>query len=101
MQSAVKAPTVLTPSFLARELLSSGPSIQAVMVMGGDGKVLAHERSVDYGEFVLPIRGSSSVYLARDCGLIIYLRASGSLDDSDLRERIEAIIRGPFDILTT
>jgi hypothetical protein len=52
MQSEIRAQQIQEPvAFVARRILGSDADVQAVMVMGEDGRVLAHERALDDGEF--------------------------------------------------
>jgi hypothetical protein len=101
LQSQVKAPLVQAPtSWVARELLASAPSVQAVMVLGDDGKVLAHERAVGYEGDVAPERERSLTYYSPRFGLIFYIRTNGNPADGDLSGRIEAIIESPAPPIT-
>jgi len=95
LQSQVKAPLVQAPtSWVARELLASAPSVQAVMVLRDDGKVLAHERAIGYEETGAPEKERSLIYYSPRFGLIFYLRTDMKPPE-ELSARIEAILESP------
>jgi len=101
MRSEVKAPLVQAPTgWVARGLLASDPCVQAVMVLGDDGKVLAHERAIGYEEGEPPEKDHSIIYYARRYGLIFYLRTNGERADRELSARIEEIIGSPSPVVT-
>jgi len=101
LRSAVKPPPALTPiSMVARAILSSGPSVQAVLIIDQDGKALAHERALNYASESDSDDESAVTYFARDSGIIYYLRTSKGSDALDVRAQVESIIRSPFPLLT-
>ena len=102
LRSAVKPPPALTPvSVVAREILSAGPLVQAVLILDHDGKVLAHERALSHAPFNTDFGSESAVtYFARNSGMIFYLRTSKGSDTLDLCARVESIIRSPLPLLT-
>jgi hypothetical protein len=101
MRSEVRAPLVQAPAgWVARRLLASAPCVQAVMVLGDDGKVLAHERAIGCRESEASEMDHSMIYYARSYSLIFYLRMTGEPVDGELSARIEAIIESPSPVMT-
>jgi hypothetical protein len=100
LQSQVKAPLVQAPtSWVARELLASAPSVQAVMVLADGGKLLAHERAIGYAGGEDPDLEYSLIYYAPRFGLVFYLRTTEPADGV-LLARIEAIMGAPSPEMT-
>ena len=102
LQSEVRAPLVRAPiAWVARRLLSTDASVQAVMVLGPGGKILAHERAVGYDE---PLHASGSerslIYYAPGPGLLFYLHTSSEPVESELFAKIEAIVGSPSPAVT-
>jgi hypothetical protein len=96
LQSQVKAPIVQAPiAWAARRLLASDLSVQAVMVVGHGGKVLAHEIALDYDETDPFKEGHPMLYYAPTAGLLFYIRLSGRPTDQAIPSRIEQIINSP------
>jgi len=101
LQSAVKAPLVQAPvAWVARKLLSSDPSVQVVMIMGDDGKILAHERSLEYSEGTSVEGEYSLTYYAPSLGLLFYVRANGTPVSGKISSRIETIVNSPAPYIT-
>ena len=102
LQSEVRAPLVQAPiAWVARRLLATDPSVQVVMVMGGDGKVLAHERALGYDEDKIPIdEGCSLLYYAPSNGLLFYVRTNRQPMSGEIPSRIEAIVGSPTPAVT-
>ena len=102
LQSEVRAPLVQAPiAWVARKLLSSNPSVQAVMIVTEDGKVLAHERALGFDDEDLPLdEGCSLLYFAPRPGLLFYVRTSKEPLEGEISSRIEAIIKSPNPAVT-
>jgi hypothetical protein len=65
------------------------------MVIGDDGKVLAHEMALTYDESDGAGEGFSLVYYAPSAGLIFYLRTSRVPEVEEISARVEAIVEKP------
>lgn len=101
LRSEVRAPLVRAPAvWVARELLASAPCVQAVMILGDDGKVLAHERAIGYEESEAPWEEHSLIYHAPRFGLIFYVRTNGKPAGGELSARIEAMVESPTPAIT-
>ena len=101
LQSAAKAPLIQAPiAWVARKLLSSDPSVQVVMIMGDDGKILAHERSLEYSEGTSVDGEYSLTYYAPSLGLLFYVRANGTPVSGKISSRIETIVNSPAPYVT-
>ena len=94
MQSEARAPIVQAPiAWVARRLLASDELVKAVMVTGGGGKVLAHERALGY-EGDLDLDELSLLFYVPMHGLLFYIRKAGK-NDAGINQRINDIIGSP------
>jgi hypothetical protein len=101
LQSQVKAPIVQAPiAWVARRLLASDLSVQAVMVVGYGGKVLAHEIAQDFDEVDSSKESHSMLYYAPAPGLLFYVRLSKTPTDQAISYRVEQIINSPTFAIT-
>ena len=88
-------------AWVARKLLASDSSVQAVMIMRDDGSLLAHERAIGYDESE-PLLGaeSSIIYYAPGPGLVLYVRTDRRTAKGELSAQIEAILLSPSPSVT-
>jgi len=102
LQSEIRAPLVKAPiAWVARRLLSSDPSVQVVMITSGEGKVLAHERALEYDEASSVTEDESSlIYYAPGPGLLFYVRLAKGIVGREVEARIEEIVGSPFPNVT-
>jgi len=97
MQSEVRAPLVQAPiAWVARKLLASDGSVQAVMVLGSDGKVLAYERAIDDDQSD-PIEWEDFplLFYAPGPGILFYVRLAKRPMGDEIPNRISAILDSP------
>jgi hypothetical protein len=101
MQSEVRAPLVQAPiAWVARRLLASDESVQAVMVMQTNGKVLAHERALDCEVDFPDGDHYSLLYHAPGPRLLFYVRLGKQPKGTEILDRIEAILDSPSLVLS-
>jgi hypothetical protein len=87
--SSRQAPVAL----LARSLLAADHSITAVMVVGKEGRVMAHERAIGYEEGDAGTEsGRPVLFYAPERGLVFFVRLSGTEPDARVCDRLVAMI---------
>jgi hypothetical protein len=94
MISEARVPLVQAPiAMVARTLLASDSSVQAVMVMEGDGKVLAHERAIDVDE-IDSIEGEDYplLFYASRPNLLFFVRLKKQPTGGEISNRIMSTI---------
>ena len=102
MQTGPKAPRVQAPiAWAARRLLATDESVQAVMVVGDDGRVLAHERVLDYYEGD-PMKGECHplLFYVPRAKLLFYVRLSKRPIDERVSWRIQGVIDSPSFVIS-
>ena len=102
MRSEVKAPLIQAPiAWVARRLLACDRSVAAVMILARDGKILAHERALEYEE-IDSLGGESYplLFYARGQGLIFYVSLDEKLTGEEIPNRILATIESPSFAMT-
>lgn len=102
MLSEARAPLVQAPiAMVARKLLASDVSVQAVMVIGGDGKVLAHERAIDDDE-IDSIEGEDYplLFYASSPNLLFFVRLSKQPTGGEISDRMMSTIGSPSFAMT-
>jgi hypothetical protein len=94
--SEAPAPLVQAPiAWVARGLLATDDSVKAVMVLGDDGKVLAHERALGFEEQeTLEDDDHTVLFCASERRVIFFLRLSKQ-PSRDEYNRIQATISSP------
>jgi hypothetical protein len=102
MLSEIRAQTIQEPiAFVARRLLALDVDVQAVMVVGDDGRVLAHERALDDDEFdSFEEEGHPLLFYASGPRLLFYLRVSRQSTVEDISDRVIATISSPTFTMT-
>jgi len=81
---------------MARRLLASDESVQAVMVVRDDGKVLAHERAIGSVEGdSLEGEDHPLLFYASGPGLLFLVRLNRRPIGREIPDRIEAVLRSP------
>ena len=102
MQSEVRAPLIQAPiAWVARRLLASDGSVQAVMVIGSSGKVLAHERALGGTESSsFEEEGFPMLFYASGPGLLFYVRLDKQPMGDEIPNRISAILDSPSFAIT-
>ncbi|HEY6283478.1 MAG TPA: hypothetical protein VIW22_06095 [Nitrososphaerales archaeon] len=97
MLSEARAPLVQSPiAMIARRLLASDVSVQAVMVMGNDGRVLVHERAIKDDELD-SIGGEDYPLFFYDSkpGLLFFVRLNKQPTSGGISDRIISAISSP------
>jgi len=102
LQSEARAPLIQAPiAWVARRLLATDASVEAVMIVGREGKVLAHERAIGYDEDdSTEGEGHPLLFYAQDIGLLFYVKLGKHPRDEEIPNRIMAIIRSPSFCIT-
>jgi len=94
---SVRAPLVQAPiAWVARRLLASDESVEAVMVVTYEGKVLAYERAIDSDTSeAVETEDHSLFYYAPNPGLLFYVRLGSRSEGTEIPDRIESILNSP------
>jgi hypothetical protein len=103
MLSEVRAPLVQAPiAWVARSLLASDASVRAVMVLGDDGKILAHERALGEDEFdSLEGQDHPLLFYASGPRLLFFVRLNEEPTGKEISDRIMATIKSPSFSITS
>jgi hypothetical protein len=102
LQSEAKAPVVQAPvAWVARRLLASDSSVQTVMVIAENGKVLALESVTDDDQKdPFATEGQQLIYYVPASGLTFCVRLGKEAAGIQVTSRIEAMLRSPSPLLT-
>jgi hypothetical protein len=99
-QSEVRASQLQAPvAVVARSVLGCHDAVQAVMVLGYDGKILAYERALGRNS-ESPTEEYPLLCFLSAPGTIFYLRLNTPLTSEEIRDSVEKTIGFPYQALT-
>ena len=85
---------------IARAILACNSSVDSVMILGRNGKIIAYEQSLEVNGFDSGSREQPMMFYSSGLGLLISLTLKGPALEAEIEGRVKGAFEAPPGILT-